>query len=78
MYLSRTRIGEKQLNELMDRDLMLSAARCLELGVCDRVLSLDAPSSSAARPRLASAGMGTGMSTGMSTGLLVLSACLCV
>jgi hypothetical protein len=55
MYLRRTRIGAKALDELMDRDLMLRAERCLELGMCDRVLSLGAPT---ARPRLAS-GMNT-------------------
>lgn len=38
MYLARTKMQAAQLNDLLERDLMLSATTCLELGICDRVL----------------------------------------
>jgi ATP-dependent Clp protease protease subunit len=52
MYTRRTRgaCGPAQLDELMQRDLVLDAPRCLALGICDRVLdaSASAPANSGA------------------------------
>ena len=47
MYLRRSRLTPSQLDELMQRDLLLDAGRCLRSGLCDRVL--EAQPSAAAR-----------------------------
>ena len=40
MYLHRTRLGPSKLDELMHRNIVLSANQCLDLGMCERVLKL--------------------------------------
>ena len=42
VYLRRSNMGAAQLDELMERDLMLDAARSVRLGLCDRVLDAKA------------------------------------
>ncbi len=50
MYVRRTRLGAARLEELMQRDLMLDARRCVELGLCDRVLLLPPTPTPASAP----------------------------
>lgn len=38
VYLRRTRMQPDQLDQMLERDLVLPAATCLKVGICDRVL----------------------------------------
>lgn len=70
VYRQRTRIPATQLDELLQRDMVLSAQQCLRMGICDRVLSSVPDTASSAgdkssRPRGATS-TNTSTSTSMS------------